>query len=146
MAASVDNLMSKIDQFVKSVEVKVIDWESRPAPGKWSNKEIIGHLTDSAMMNLQRFVRCTYEENFKLVYEQDEWVAAQHYQEMKIDDLLKLWQLLNFQITRVLSNYPADRWQSRCDNSKKDTELHTVEWLANDYVSHLQHHLDQIQF
>ena len=146
MATSVDNLMPKIDHFIKAVQAKPVDWESRTVPGKWSNKEIIGHLTDSAMINLQRFVRCTYEENFKLIYEQNEWVAAQHYQNMDIDDLLKLWQLVNLQITRVLSNYPANRLQAQCDSSKNGVGLHTVEWLANDYVEHLQHHLDQIKF
>src|ERR1043165_9908871 len=29
----------------------------RPAPGKWSKKEILGHLIDSAANNHQRFLR-----------------------------------------------------------------------------------------
>lgn len=137
-------LTSEIDQFIAKTNKQLINWERKPAPGKWSNKEIIGHLCDSAQINLQRFVRCTYEENFKLVYEQDEWVAAQHYQHMDVTDLLQLWRLLNLQIARVLESYPADRLQARSDSSKKETDLHTVEWLAQDYLVHLQHHLDQI--
>ena len=145
MAAFVDNLIASIDHFLQSVHNKHIDWESKPAPGKWSNKEIIGHLCDSAMINLQRFVRCTYDEKFKLVYEQDEWVAAQRYQEMNIESLLELWRLLNLQIVRILSHYPVDRWQIECDSSKDQVDLHTVEWLAADYARHLQHHLNQIK-
>ncbi|WP_426667210.1 DinB family protein [Mucilaginibacter sp. McL0603] len=139
-------LTATIDKFIRAVNNQNIDWESKPLPGKWSNKEVIGHLCDSAKINLQRFVRCTYEENFKLTYEQDKWVAAQHYQEMNIDDLLQLWRLLNLQISLVLDNYPLDRLQAKCDNSKKETTLHTVEWLARDYLEHLQHHLNQIRF
>lgn len=146
MTSFVDNLNPRITEFIQLVHNKPIDWESKPAPGKWSNKEIIGHLCDSAMINLQRFVRCTYEENFKLVYEQDEWVATQRYQEMDIENLLELWRLINFQIMRVLEAYPSDRLQSQCDTKKKEVGLHTVEWLAQDYVVHLQHHLDQIKF
>jgi len=138
-------LTDAIDHFIEQTQKQPIDWESKPAPGKWSNKEIIGHLCDSAQINLQRFVRCTFEENFKLIYEQNEWVAAQHYQDMNVDDLLQLWRLLNLQITRVLDNYPTDRWQAKCDTSKKETDLHTVEWLAQDYLVHLQHHLNQIR-
>src|SRR5579863_5391972 len=145
MASFVDNLTPRVDTFIQLVHNKPIDWENKPASGKWSNKEIIGHLCDSAMINLQRFVRCTYEENFKLVYEQDEWVAAQHYQEMVTNDLLELWRLLNLQIATVLSNYPADRWLVQCDSNKKEVGLHTVEWLSADYVVHLQHHLNQIR-
>jgi hypothetical protein len=140
-----NQLTIAIDQFIKSATKQNIDWEHKPLPDKWSNKEIIGHLCDSAKINLQRFVRCTYEENFKLIYEQDEWVAAQHYQEMNIDDLLQLWRLLNLQITLVLDNYPPSRLQAQCDNSKNETTLHTVEWLAQDYLEHLQHHLKQIR-
>ncbi len=146
MTSFVDNLTPCIDKFLQLVHNKPIDWESKPAPGKWSNKEIIGHLCDSAMINLQRFVRCTYEEHFKLVYEQDEWVTTQRYQEMDIKNLLELWRLLNLQITRVFEKYPADRWQVQCDSKKNEAGLHTVEWLAQDYVVHLQHHLDQIKF
>jgi hypothetical protein len=137
-------LTAEIDQFIAITNKTIIDWERKPSPGKWSNKEIIGHLCDSAQINLQRFVRCTYEQNFKLVYEQDEWVAAQHYQDMNVTDLLQLWRLLNLQIARVLERYPADRLQAKCDNSKKEIGLHTVEWLAQDYLVHLQHHLNQI--
>src|ERR1700733_12614721 len=113
-------------------DLKSINWAYKSAPDKWSKKQIIGHLIDSAQINLQRFVRCTYEENFKLTYEQVEWVNAQHYQDANIKELLGLWNLLNLQIIRVLENYPADRLQAQCDNSKTEPNLHTVEWLATD--------------
>jgi len=136
-------LNHSIEDFLNS-HIQNIDWEFKPSAEKWSAKEIIGHLTDSAQINLQRFVRCTYQENFKLVYDQVEWVQAQHYQEAQLDELLNLWRLLNRQIIRVLENYPAGRLQAQCDNSKTEQSLHTVEWLAQDYVDHLQHHLNQI--
>ena len=137
-------LTDTIRHFIEQIQQQPIDWEQRPAPGKWSNKEIIGHLCDSAQINLQRFVRCTYEEKFKLIYEQVEWVQAQRYQQANLSELLSLWQLLNKQIIRVLENYPPGRLQTQCDNSKTETSLHTVEWLAQDYVEHLEHHLRQI--
>jgi hypothetical protein len=119
-------------------------WGYKASPEKWSRKEIIGHLIDSAQINLQRFVRCTYEENFKLIYFQEEWVQAQRYQEADTDQLLQLWRLLNLQIVGVLMNYPEDRVNAQCDNSRNSVSLHTVEYLAQDYVAHLQHHLKQI--
>lgn len=136
-------LNNAINNFLQ-IKTEQLDWENKPTPNKWSKKEIIGHLIDSAQINLQRFVRCTYEENFRLTYEQVEWVAAQHYQKADINDLLDLWSLLNRQIIRVWENYPAERLTARCDNSKKEPNLQTVEWLANDYVEHLLHHLKQI--
>jgi hypothetical protein len=127
-----------------SADTRSTNWTYRPAPDKWSKKEIIGHLIDSAQINLQRFVRCTYEENFKLTYEQVEWVKAGRYQEVDIQDLFGLWEQLNGQIIHVLEKYPLDRLQAKCDNSKTEVSLHTVEWLAQDYVDHMNHHLRQV--
>ena len=125
-------------------DIKSIDWEYKPSAGKWSKKEILGHLIDSALVNLQRFIRCTYEENFKLTYDQVAWVKAQRYQMANVKDLLHLWRLLNDQIIAVLKNYPAERLFAQCDTGKTAVSLHTVEWLVNDYEDHLRHHLKQI--
>lgn len=141
---TLQNLANAIGGFLQT-DQESIDWETKPSPDKWSKKEIIGHLIDSAQINLQRFIRCTYEENFKLIYEQDEWVAAAHYQNADIKELLDLWILLNRQIIRVLGDYPLDRLSAVCDNDKNNVQLHTVEWLAADYVRHMQHHLGQIK-
>ena len=140
----VQELSATINEF-QDIRSRAIDWETKPAPGKWSKKEILGHLIDSAQINLQRFIRCTYEENFRLTYEQDAWVTAQRYQDADIKDLIDLWTLLNKQIISVLKNYPLDRVDARCDNSKLEPNLQTVAWLANDYVGHLKHHLRQIE-
>jgi len=142
IADTIQNLNDAINDILNR-DINAIDWSRKLTPNKWSKKQIIGHLIDSAQANLQRFVRCTYEEDFKLTYAQDEWVEAAHYQEADINELLGLWKLLNLQIARVLINYPVDRLQVRCDNSKTGQNLQTVEWLAADYVAHMQHHLKQ---
>jgi len=139
----VQNLAEAIDDFLK-IDQQSIDWDFKIRENKWSKKEIIGHLIDSAQINLQRFIRCTYEQDFKLVYAQDEWVTASHYQNADIKEVLDLWILLNRQIIRTLINYPEDKIEVTCDTGKTAIELHTVQWLADDYVRHLQHHLQQI--
>ncbi len=143
MEETVNQLIATIDEFLKN-ETDTIDWETKPSPDKWSKKEILGHLIDSAQINLERFIRCTYEENFKLVYWQNEWVAAKHYQDTDIKEILDLWILINRQIVRVLAGYPPEKLQNKCDNSRNNVELNTVEFIAADYVSHMQHHLNQV--
>jgi hypothetical protein len=143
MKGTAQKLTAVIDAFL-SRQVPSVNWENRAAPGKWTNKQITGHLIDSAHINLQRFVRCTYEEGFKLIYFQEEWVAAQHYQDADITELLKLWELVNRQIVRVLASYPANRTQIKCDNGRYEPSLNTVAFLAEDYIVHMQHHLNQL--
>jgi hypothetical protein len=143
MKETAQKLTTAIDEFLTR-KAQFINWETHAAPGKWTNKQIIGHLIDSAHINLQRFVRCTYEEGFKLIYFQEEWVIAQHYQGADISELLKLWELVNLQIARVLANYPAERVQIKCDNGRYEPSFNTVTFLAEDYIEHMQHHLKQL--
>lgn len=143
MKDTILQLQRAIDDFMMS-DPKSINWTYKSAPDKWSKKEIIGHLIDSAQVNIQRFVRCTYEENFKLTYDQVEWVKAQRYQEANLQDLVALWELLNLQIIRVLQSYPPSRLKVQCYKIKTTESLYSVEWLAQDYVDHLNHHLKQI--
>ena len=42
------------------------------APGKWSRKEILGHLIDSALNNHERFVRAQFTDDLMCpTYDQD---------------------------------------------------------------------------
>src|SRR4051812_1161697 len=62
------------------------------APGKWSPKQFIGHLIDSASNNHQRFVRA--QEGSPLAfprYEQKHWVSSQHYDKREWSELVALW-------------------------------------------------------
>jgi hypothetical protein len=110
---------------------------------RWSKKEIIGHLIDSAQNNIRRFVCGQYEPQPKIVYDQDFWVKSQHYQAYSSEDLLQLWALLNRHICLILSNLPPKNYEKTCDTGKGKVELHTLQYLAEDYVVHLKHHLAQ---
>lgn len=112
----------------------------KPAPSRWSKKEILGHLVDSAQNNLRRFVVTQYADEPHIVYDQDKWVAITGYQQYDTTDLIDLWYLLNKHIAAILANMPADAAQRRC----RTDSLQTLEWLAQDYIRHLKHHLHQV--
>ena len=109
---------------------------------KWSKKEILGHLVDSAQNNIRRFIVAQYEDVPKIVYNQDSWVAISDYQNYPIGDLITLWRLLNNHAAIILSNTNLEISQRKCDTN--GAEIHSIEWLANDYIKHLLHHLHQI--
>jgi DinB superfamily len=115
------------------------DLSFKPSPEKWSGKELIGHLIDSAQSNIRRFVVAQYEERPHIVYAQNEWVIAADYQSYPTQDLIRLWTLLNRHIIIVLKNIP-EALQSR---EVQTGEVHTIKWLAADYNKHLLHHLHQ---
>lgn len=137
--AGLKNSLDDTTQFFSQVPTE--KWDIRSKPGKWSRKEIVGHLCDSAMNNLRRFVVSQYESNNRIVYQQDEWVRSQLYQDVPYTDVIMLWKLLNLQILRILENLPEDGWQKTCITD----EQHTIMYLAGDYVTHLNHHINQIK-
>jgi len=117
------------------------DFSNKPLPNKWSKKEVIGHLIDSAQNNLRRFICSQYETvPPKITYQQDFWVAANQYQQQPGKNIIELWRLINLQIVAILISMPADKYNAKSETS----ELHTLEWLAIDYVRHLKHHLNQV--
>ena len=105
---------------------------------------MLGHLIDSALNNHRRFVVTQYVQNQNIVYDQDQWVLLQDYQGTDTLDLIHLWRLLNLQIARILETMPESASNNQCDTGKGGAELHTLGWLASDYIPHMKHHMEQI--
>ena len=81
-----------------------------PGPGKWSPREVIGHLVDSAANNHQRFVRGQLQDDLVFLgYAQEDWVRVQDYAHAPWADLVALWRLYNLHLARVIELAPADR-------------------------------------
>ncbi|WP_284461470.1 DinB family protein [Chryseobacterium sp.] len=120
------------------------EWIYKATSEKWSKKEIIGHLCDSAFTNIRRFVVTQYKENENIVYDQNEWVKIQNYQNIPTDEVIGLWKALNYQIVRIVENIPDEALQRTCDTTKTEPRVFTLEFIINDYVDHLQHHLKAI--
>jgi len=114
-----------------------------PAPAKWSKKQILGHLIDSASNNHQRFVRAQLDSPLHFpAYAQEFWVSAQNYQAESWCDLIDCWTSYNRHLLHVMAHIPADRLANRCVIGEGSPV--TLEFLAEDYVRHLEHHLRQI--
>lgn len=108
--------------------------------GKWSKKEILGHLCDSCFNNIQRVVRVQYEERPFIIYKQDEWVKIQNYQNQDFADVLNLWLSLHKQFIQVLSNFPDKHLKSTLDWGSEVS----AHFVITDYLDHQHHHLKQI--
>lgn len=119
-------------------------FEYKPSPAKWSKKEILGHLVDSAQNNIQRLVRGQYEHNPKIVYDQDQWVKLADYQSYNREELVQLWVLLNKHFCKILISMNDPALSKQCDTGKGFIELHTLQFIADDYLAHMKHHLNQM--
>jgi hypothetical protein len=154
--------MDYADDLLRTVTVRnaqlrtITDAESahRPSAGAWSAKEIIGHLIDSASNNHQRFVRAIWQDDLIFPgYEQEGWVTSQGYQETDWHELLDLWMLFNRHIARVMGRVPASvrlrvhtrhNLHLRAWTTVPEDQPTTLDYFMRDYVSHLHHHLRQL--
>jgi hypothetical protein len=110
---------------------------------KWSRKEELGHLIDSASNNHLRFVRAALEPEFHgPSYDQNGSVTVHGYRELNWSELLEFWGRYNRLLTRVVARIPQGKLQTRCRVG--DSQPVTLQFLIEDYVAHMQHHLDHI--
>src|SRR5262245_47308543 len=108
----------------------------KPNPDKWSKKEILGHLIDSASNNHQRFVRAQIDNAVALPkYKQDDWVIVQQWQDKKWKDIIALWQLYNEHILHIFQRVDETKLSNKIT---LDNDVYTLQFLIDDYVDHME--------
>lgn len=111
--------------------------------GGWSRKEILGHLIDSALNNHQRFVRASLDGIYEgPSYQQEGWVAMHGYHSMAWNVLLEHWRRQNELLCEVVERIPEARFSAQCRVG--ETAPVTLQFLVEDYLLHLRHHVQQI--
>ena len=157
-----DDFKFCLDEFRNTVEraserlltISEAQSEQAPAARKWSAKQILGHLIDSASNNHQRFVRAQFTDDLVFPgYDQDEWVRVEGYNAEPWPQLVQLWRLFNLHLLHVMECMPEpQRTKHRARHNLQqiawqtvaEDEPVTLEYFMRDYVNHLQHHLRQI--
>lgn len=126
----------------KLLDIKDQDFSFKPSPDKWSKKEILGHLIDSACNNHQRFIRVQYENVPVLFYDQNKWNSLNHYGEIDKKQIINLWTIYNQHLLQLIRHIPNENLKMECNTGGKENV--TLEWLIEDYVVHMEHHLKQV--
>lgn len=139
--------MKQLAHYIESVPEKFLALDDfsllqPPAPGKWSRKQVLGHLVDSALNNLKRFTDIQFSDQPYTVqsYRQEELVQVNNYQQLPLLHILELWQSLNQQIIYVVENIPAEKLHSPVNPQYGNKEMKTLAWIICDYVAHMEHH------
>ena len=118
------------------------------AEGKWSRKEILGHLIDSACNNHRRFVIAQGREDLIFEgYDQEHWVRTQRYRQESWKNLVQLWHAYNRHLVWVIDGIPESEllnahqiaWKIKAKEGPV-----SLGYLVDDYIDHMEHHLRQI--
>jgi hypothetical protein len=118
------------------------DFSFKPSETKWSKKQILGHLIDSATNNHQRFVKVQFENTPFITYDQDGWNDNSYHNNMDSKHLIKFWELYNKHLIELIRLIPEEKLTRECNIGKERNV--TLQWLIDDYLRHLEHHLKQL--
>jgi hypothetical protein len=138
--------LARLVDYTEASLTRVSEADSREPlrDGGWSRKQLMGHLIDSASNNHQRFVRAALQGSLEFPgYDQDGCVRVQAVQQMPWPALVALWASYNRYLAHVIEYLPDDALQSPCRIGS--AEPVTLEFLAQDYLVHLVHHLQQMK-
>ncbi|MBN2041648.1 MAG: hypothetical protein JW864_16550 [Spirochaetes bacterium] len=112
------------------------------ASDKWSLKEIIGHLIDSASNNHQRFVRLHIDDLNDFPGYHYDWIKIEHFNLMRFNELLILWKQFNLLLAHIIFNAPENKLSNKW---KADGQDFTMEFIMKDYLRHLKEHIKHFE-
>ncbi len=137
-----EELLEKNTLYFSTINTAILEVKK---PNKWSKKEILGHLIDSAIHNLVRFTEINYLQKpyLQRPYSQNDLVDLNQYQTMNISELTQLWLSLNKQIIRIFKSVDEKALDYQIITNNQS--VIDLKFLMNDYVEHLEHHMNQIK-
>ena len=112
-------------------------------PESWSAKEELGHLIDSAANNHLRFVQATLQPEMSGPgYAQNPWVEVHGYQDKPWLSTVSFWHSYNTFVADLIERIPEPKLLTMCRIGTYEPA--TLGFVIEDYVVHLQHHVDHL--
>ena len=131
-------------QVVRALEgTSDAELDRRPAPGKWTAREIVHHLADSEMTSAIRLRRLLAEDRPVIVgYDQEEFARKLHY-DRPIDASLDAFKGARATTGAILDRMTEDEWAR--EGTHSESGRYTVlQWLEI-YALHAHKHAEQIR-
>jgi hypothetical protein len=114
------------------------DGNFRYAPGKWTVKEVLGHISDSERIFAYRALRIARADQTPLSgFEQDDYVRAGAFGERTLTDLVEEFALVRGATSALFQSFSGEAWFRRGVANKSEV---TVRALAFIIAGHELHH------
>jgi hypothetical protein len=112
---------------------------ARYAPGKWSVREVLGHLTDSERVFGYRALRISRGDRTPLPgFDENAYVAAAGFDRRPTRELLKEWSAVRDSTTSLLSGVEPDAWERRTLANDTNVSLRALAYIIAGHVHHHQ--------
>ncbi|HEX2219890.1 MAG TPA: DinB family protein [Gemmatimonadales bacterium] len=112
---------------------------TRYAPGKWSVKEVLGHLCDAERIFAYRLLRIARADSTPLPgFDENAYVPPAEFDARPLPHLLREFQALRASTIELVEGLPAAAWERRGQASGKSISTRAIAYII---VGHVTHHL-----
>ncbi len=109
------------------------------APGKWSVKEVVGHLADSERIFAYRALRIARGDRTPLPgFDQDAYVAAGAFSERELSGLLEEFAAVRSASLTLLGGFGPEEWARRGVASEAPVSVGALAYVM---AGHVEHHI-----
>lgn len=113
--------------------------DHRYAPGKWTIKEMVGHIIDTdRVFGYRAFAFARGDATPLPAYDQDDYVAATDYSKRTLDDLAEEFSLLRSSTLAMFRALDEREWGRRGTASDATMSARAVPYIL---AGHVIHHL-----
>jgi uncharacterized damage-inducible protein DinB len=110
------------------------------APGKWSIKQLLGHLVDGERVFAYRALRIGRNDQTPLPgFEQDDYVAAGNFNARSLSSLLEEFSAVRIASVHLFTHFTDDQWQRRGTANGNEISARALAYII---AGHELHHVD----
>ena len=136
--STLENQLDELNDLFGAISEEKADF--RYAEGKWSIKEILGHLIDGERGFSYRAFRISRRDETPLAgFEQDGYVANGNFGNAKLADLIEEFSLLRRSNVLFFKNLTDEAWSYLGTASEATVSVRAIAYIM---VGHIRHHAD----
>ena len=115
----------------------------RYAPGKWSPKELLGHLTDFERIASYRMLAIARGEQQPLPgFDENDYMEAANFDAQSLADLLRQYELARQSTLALMKSFKPESWDQRGTANGALISVRVLAWLI---AGHERHHLNVLR-
>lgn len=132
----------KLERLIKGVPTSKL--RKRPAPGKWSVREILAHLAEAEIVAAFRMRLILGAPGIPIAaFDQDAWVVSGHYDKRDPRKSLEQFRVVREANLALLKLLTPEQWKRYGMHSERGQE--TIEHIVKMFAGHDINHLRQIE-
>lgn len=110
----------------------------RYAPGKWSVKDVVGHIGDTERILSYRLLRIARGDVTPLPgFEENDYVEAAHFNRRRLTDLVEDWRAVRAATVRLVEGLTDDAWMRLGTANDVPTSARALLFVI---LGHVEHH------